>query len=212
MHPDDVRLFTCCSTARHLRCLAVCKRELGDCEVCTDVMNMENSIEVPCCGQFVHVTCLARSFSPSGVDRTFCNQSLAEFARSVAFLTASHFHGRFGPFAVYFPLHHIVWLFCVVCRWSLRSSRSRMTIECSGHQQDAKVILSGSVSCVRDQWGPLASLNAQFLRVLSVEILVTLWCWMKCSRCNQRGVFLLFCPSSNMNFVCRTPVPVSQRV
>ena len=54
---------------------------------------MENSIEVPCCGQLVHTICLARSFSSRGVDCPFCNQSLAEFARSSSFLASSLFHG-----------------------------------------------------------------------------------------------------------------------
>ena len=54
---------------------------------------MENSIQVPCCGQFVHTVCLARSFSSRGVDCPFCNQSLADFARSSLFLASSLFHG-----------------------------------------------------------------------------------------------------------------------
>ena len=54
---------------------------------------MENNIEVPCCRQFVHVVCLARSFSSCGVDCPFCNQSLAEFARSSSFMASSLFHG-----------------------------------------------------------------------------------------------------------------------
>ena len=44
-------------------------------------------------GQFVHTVCLARSFSSRRVDCPFCNQSLANFARSSSFLASSLFHG-----------------------------------------------------------------------------------------------------------------------
>ena len=125
---DDVRVFSCCSSPRHLRCLAPlavaldqevrcldcpsefadhvsadwfqrlclingvewsCIPQLSDCTVCMEAMTVENSIQVPCCGQFVHTVCLARSFSSRGVDCPFCNQSLADFARSSDFLSVS---------------------------------------------------------------------------------------------------------------------------
>ena len=41
--------------------------ELGDCVICTDRMTAVDSIEEPCCKQFAHVVCLARSFSSRGV-------------------------------------------------------------------------------------------------------------------------------------------------
>ena len=94
---DEPPVFSCCSSAWHLRCLApracAAQPELADCVVCTEAMTMENSIEVLCCRQFVHVVCLARSFSSRGVDWPFCNQSLAEFARSSSFMASSLFHG-----------------------------------------------------------------------------------------------------------------------
>ena len=67
--------------------------ELGDCVICTDGMTAVDSIEVPCCRQFAHVVCLARSFSSRGVDCPFCNQSLAVFARSSSFMASALFHG-----------------------------------------------------------------------------------------------------------------------
>ena len=70
-----------------------CTPQLSDCTVCMEAMTVENSIQVPCCGQFVHTVCLARSFSSRGVDCPFCNQSLADFARSSSFLASSLFHG-----------------------------------------------------------------------------------------------------------------------
>ena len=129
---DDAHIFSCCSSSRHLQCLASlvvavdqevlcpdcprqsadhvsadwfqrlclingvewsCNPQLPDCTVCTEAMAVENSIQVPCCGQFVHTVCLARSFSSRGVDCPFCNQSLADFARSSSFLASSLFHG-----------------------------------------------------------------------------------------------------------------------
>ena len=129
---DDAQVFSCCSSSRHLQCLAPfvvavdqevlcrdcprhsadhvsadwfqrlclihgvgwpCNPQLPDCTVCTEAMAVENSIQVPCCGQFVHTVCLARSFSSRGVDCPFCNQSLADFARSSSFLASSLFHG-----------------------------------------------------------------------------------------------------------------------
>ena len=65
----------------------------GVCTVCVEEMTVNSSIEVPCCHQRLHVTCLARSFSSRGVDCPFCNQSIAEFARSSYFLASSLFHG-----------------------------------------------------------------------------------------------------------------------
>ena len=65
----------------------------GVCTVCVEEMTVDSSIEVPCCHQRLHVTCLARSFSSRGVDCPFCNQSIAEFARSSSFLASSLFHG-----------------------------------------------------------------------------------------------------------------------
>ena len=65
----------------------------GVCTVCVEEMTVNSSIEVPCCHQRLHVTCLARSFSSRGVDCPFCNQSIAEFARSSSFLASSLFHG-----------------------------------------------------------------------------------------------------------------------
>ena len=130
---DDARVFSCCSSPRHLRCLAPlavavdqevrcpdcpsefadhvsadwfqrlclingvewsCILQLSDCSVCMEAMTVENNIQVPCCGQFVHTVCLARSFSSRGVDCPFCNQSLADFARSSSFLASSLFHGH----------------------------------------------------------------------------------------------------------------------
>ena len=134
---DDAQVFSCCSTLRHLQCLAPlvvavgqevrcpdCPKgsadhvsadwfqrlcllsgvewspspQLPDCTVCTEAMAVENSTQVPCCGQFVHTVCLARSFSSHGVDCPFCNQSLADFARSSSFLASSLFHGRMVDF------------------------------------------------------------------------------------------------------------------
>ena len=85
---DNARVFICCSSLRHLRCLAPlavavgqevrcpdcpsefadhvsadcfingvewsCTSQLSDCTVCMEAMT-ENSIQVPCCGQFVRV-------------------------------------------------------------------------------------------------------------------------------------------------------------
>ena len=129
---DDAHIFSCCSSSRHLQCLAPlveavdqevlcpdcprqsadhvsadwfqrlclingvewpCNPQLPDCAVCMEAMTVENSIQVPCCGQFVHTTCLARSFSSRGLDCPFCNQSLADFASSSSFLASSLFHG-----------------------------------------------------------------------------------------------------------------------
>ena len=67
--------------------------ELGDCVISTDRMTAVDSIEVPCCRQFAHVVCLARSFSSRGVDCPFCNQSFADFVRSSSFMASSFFHG-----------------------------------------------------------------------------------------------------------------------
>ena len=63
------------------------------CTVCVEDMTVGSSIEVPCCFQRLHVTCFVRSFSSRGVDCPFCNQSIAEFARSSSFLASSLFHG-----------------------------------------------------------------------------------------------------------------------
>ena len=41
----------------------------------------------------LHVTCFACSFSSRGVDCSFCNQSLAEFAKSASVLASYVFHG-----------------------------------------------------------------------------------------------------------------------
>ena len=68
--------------------------------VCVEVMTVDSSIEVPCCHQRLHVTCLARSFSSRRVNCPLCNQSIAEFARSSSFLASSLFHGCFVDFDV----------------------------------------------------------------------------------------------------------------
>ena len=68
------------------------QRELADCVVCT-AMTIENSIEIPCCRQFVNVICLAQFFFFTWVDCLFCNHSLADFARSSSFMASSLFHG-----------------------------------------------------------------------------------------------------------------------
>ena len=78
----------------HRLCLINCVEwsadpQLGDCVICADRMTAVDSIEVPCCRQFAHVVCLARYFSSRGVDCPFCDQSLADFARSSSLL----FHG-----------------------------------------------------------------------------------------------------------------------
>ena len=70
-----------------------CGQDFGNCVVCTEPMTRENSIEVPCCHQAFHVTCLARSFSSCRLQCPLCNQSLATFSRSSSFSASSLFHG-----------------------------------------------------------------------------------------------------------------------
>ena len=116
---DKLNIFSCCSTRRHLRCMAprlsavgkevfcpdcpLClingvewsaDLELGDCVICTDRMTAVDSIR----RHFAHMVRLARSFSSRGVDCPFCNQSLAVFARSSSFMASSLFHGSMIDF------------------------------------------------------------------------------------------------------------------
>ena len=70
----------------------------GVCTVCVEGTTVDSSVEVPCCHQRLNVICLARSFSSQG-GCPFCNQSIAEFARSTSFWASSLFHGNFVDFA-----------------------------------------------------------------------------------------------------------------
>ena len=65
----------------------------GVCTVCVEEMTVNSSIEVPCCHQRLHVTCLARSFSSRGVDCPFCKPVDCRVRQVFSFLASSLFHG-----------------------------------------------------------------------------------------------------------------------
>ena len=45
-----------------------------ECTLCADVMSDDKSVQVPCCQQHLHVSCLVRSFTSCGFHCPFCNQ------------------------------------------------------------------------------------------------------------------------------------------
>ena len=59
-----------------------------ECTLCADAMSDDTSVQVPCCQQHLHVSCLVRSFTSCGFHCPFCNQSLSDFARSGSFQVA----------------------------------------------------------------------------------------------------------------------------
>ena len=59
-----------------------------ECTLCVDVMSDDTSVQVPCCQQHLHISCLVRSFTSCGFHCPFCNQCLSDFARSGSFQAA----------------------------------------------------------------------------------------------------------------------------
>ena len=163
-----------------------CSPQLPDCTVCTEAMAVENSNQVPCCGQFVHTVCLDRFFSSRGVDCPFCNQSLADFARSSSFLASSLFHGcvvdldrapshqAIDSLVTIFLLHLQSILSVAPVSVALPSSNLWMTVVWKGHlftrpfMAPRRGFLSGSVALVEHPFRFLTSLHWIQIRALSV--------------------------------------------
>ena len=213
---DDVRVFSCCSSSHHLRCLAPlavdqevrfldCPSEFVDhvsahklqrlCLIngvewscipqlsCMEAMTVENSIQVPCCGQFVHTVCLARSFSSRGVDwqmlpdlRHFWLLLSSMGIWSILIVPFPIRRSIPSSFLMIFLLHFQSTLSVALASVALLSSNLLMTVVWSGHfftrplMARRRGFLSGSVVLVEHPLRFLTSLRWMQLRVLCVPL------------------------------------------
>ena len=64
-----------------------------ECNLCADVMPDDTIVQVPCCQQHLHNSCLVRSFTSCGFHCPFCYQCLSDFARSGSFQASAILQG-----------------------------------------------------------------------------------------------------------------------